>query len=113
MHQISSTEVRQDYLKIILQLIDEKTDEPLLISNKDIANAFHVKPPSVTEIMMKMQKEGYVERKPRKGVRLTKKGLAHARKVLEMHRIVDNWLTNVLKVQDLALRQRVACKMDD
>ncbi len=112
MDQGPSTEVRQDYLKLILGLNDEKANGEGFISNKEIANAFHVQPPSVTGIMAKLQQAGLVEWRKRKGARLTAKGLACARRILEMHRIVESFFTTVLKAEDVALRQRVACKME-
>ncbi|MBN2152939.1 MAG: metal-dependent transcriptional regulator [Candidatus Lokiarchaeota archaeon] len=107
-----STEVRQDYLKIILGLNDEKANGKGFISNKEIANAFHVQPPSVTGIMAKLQQAGLVDWQKRKGARLTANGLAYAKRILEMHRIVESFLATVLKASDAALMQRVACKME-
>ncbi len=110
--QGSNTEVRQDYLKIILDTAGNKPDEAKFISNKEIADMFHVKPPSVTSIISKLQKTGLVEWKKRKGARLTSKGTALARQINEMHQIVDAFLVNVLNATDEKFRERVACKME-
>nr|MDO8115908.1 metal-dependent transcriptional regulator [Candidatus Sigynarchaeota archaeon] len=112
MYQGPNTEARQDYLKIILDLKNKAADGDGFISNKEIATAFHVQPPSVSGILAKLQEAGLVEWRKRRGARLTVKGLAHARKVIEMHDIVNSYLTIVLKAEDVDLKERVACKME-
>jgi len=112
MHQGPSTEVRQDYVKLMFSLNEKKADGEGFISNKEIANALHVQPPSVTGIMAKLQQSGLVEWRKRKGAMLTKQGLAFARKISEMHRLVETFITMVLKIEDVALMQRIACKME-
>ena len=50
------TSGKEDYLKAIY-IISEDHE---LVSNKELSDMLHVSPPSVSEMIMKLQKEGYV-----------------------------------------------------
>lgn len=62
--------IAEEYLETILYLT--KGGRPA--KTKDIAEAMNIKPPSVSEMLMKLKEEGYVEYKPYLGVSLTEKG---------------------------------------
>ena len=49
------TSGKEDYLKAIY-IISEDHE---LVSNKELSDMLHVSPPSVSEMIMKLQKEGY------------------------------------------------------
>ena len=51
------TSGKEDYLKAIY-IISEDHE---LVSNKELSDMLHVSPPSVSEMIMKLQKEGYVD----------------------------------------------------
>ncbi len=105
-------ERHQEYLEIILRICKEKEDRDAFISNIEIATALRVKPPSVTEFIVKLQNEGLIEYKKRLGVRLTPKGLDLATKVLEMHHLLEKFFTKVLELDDKDLKHRLACAIE-
>ena len=57
------TSGKEDYLKAIY-IISEDHE---LVSNKELSDMLHVSPPSVSEMIMKLQKEGYVDYTAYKG----------------------------------------------
>ncbi|MEX2683506.1 MAG: metal-dependent transcriptional regulator [Candidatus Sigynarchaeota archaeon] len=102
----------QEYLEVILRITKEKEGKDTFISNIEIATAMKVKPPSVTEFLVKLQKEGLIEYKKRLGVRLNPKGLDLAMKVLEMHHLLETFFTKVLELDDKDLKHRLACAIE-
>ncbi|NLA53242.1 MAG: metal-dependent transcriptional regulator [Clostridiales bacterium] len=83
---------KEDYLKALFQLSVE--DE--LVSNKQIAEALQIAPASVTEMLIKLQREELIYYEPYKGSRLTAKGMAVATSLVRGHRLWEVFLTRHL-----------------
>ena len=62
------TSGKEDYLKAIY-LISESHE---LVTNKELSNMLHVSPPSVSEMITKLQKQGYVDYTAYKGSKMTR-----------------------------------------
>ena len=75
------TSGKEDYLKAIY-IISEDHE---LVSNKELSDMLHVSPPSVSEMIMKLQKEGYVDYTAYKGSKMTRKGRREAGKLFRFH----------------------------
>ena len=58
------------------------------VSNKTIA-ILNIKPPSVSEMVGRLEKEGYVETKHYKGARLTEEGLKQTLDIIKRHRLLE------------------------
>jgi DtxR family Mn-dependent transcriptional regulator len=82
----------QDYLKAIHALGGAEAD----VSPNQIAAALGVRGPSVTGMLKRLAKEGYIVYEPGSGARLSESGLAEARRVVRRHRLVELFLTRVL-----------------
>lgn len=108
------TESYQEYLEIILRILNAKGKENQedYISNIEIAQALNIKPPSVTEFLAKLQKEGLIEWEKRKGVKFTEKGYELATRVLDMHHLLEKFFSVVLELDDANLKHRVACDLE-
>ncbi|MGK0553467.1 metal-dependent transcriptional regulator [Macrococcus capreoli] len=87
------TEEKEDYLKIIYY----HKGKDNYVSNKIIANALNIKPPSVSEMMTRLEKENLVEIKPYKGVKLTAQGMKEVIRLLKRHRLIECFLIVSLK----------------
>ncbi|WP_414050633.1 metal-dependent transcriptional regulator [Macrococcus animalis] len=87
------SEEKEDYLKVLLSTGGDDHH----ISNKIIANKLNVKPPSVTEMMSKLQKEDLVSYTAYKGYKLTKEGLDYTLVIVQRHRLIESFLIKVLK----------------
>lgn len=61
-----------------------------------IAEYLGVSPPSVTQAMRRLRRDGLVEDDSAKAIRLTAKGLALAEQVVRRHRLAERWAHDVL-----------------
>ncbi|MDO5375135.1 MAG: metal-dependent transcriptional regulator [Staphylococcus rostri] len=86
------TEEKEDYLKAILSHDGINT----YVSNKTLSQALNIKPPSVTEMVGRLEKEGYVETKPYKGTKLSAIGLQYTLDIIKRHRLIELFLIEVL-----------------
>ncbi len=87
------TEEQEDYLKAIFGLngtID-------YVSNKNLAQDLNIKPSSVSEMMLRLKKDDYVDIRPYKGVKLTQKGLDHTTNIIKRHRLIERFLIEELE----------------
>ena len=87
----------EDYLRRIYEL-QVKAGRSLRAS--EIADALSVSTPSVSEMMRKMKKNGFVENKRYGTISLTKKGADEARKILRKHRILEVFFADLLGMKD-------------
>jgi DtxR family transcriptional regulator, Mn-dependent transcriptional regulator len=82
----------QDYLKAIHAL----GGADRIVSPNEIAAALEVRAPSVTGMLKRLAKEGFIQYESGAGARLTADGLAEARRVVRRHRLVELFLAQVL-----------------
>lgn len=86
------TQNKEDYIKEIYNLGGAEKQ----IGNKQIAEIIKVSPASVTEMLLKLQKEELIAYEPYKGSKLTIKGLKAATALLRGHRLWEVFLINNL-----------------
>ncbi|ULG72922.1 metal-dependent transcriptional regulator [Macrococcus brunensis] len=86
------TEEKEDYLKAIYSL-GSATE---YVSNKQLAQYLKIKPPSVSEMMSRMQKEDLVELKAYKGVKLTHQSQLLTLNLIKRHRLIECFLIQSL-----------------
>ncbi|ULG71487.1 metal-dependent transcriptional regulator [Macrococcus brunensis] len=86
------SEEKEDYLKVLLS----KGGDSGYVSNKLLANQLQVKPPSVTEMMTKLQKDGLVDYQSYKGYMLTDEGLQYTLDIIKRHRLIESFLIEFL-----------------
>lgn len=83
---------REDYIKAIYELGGEKNR----IGTKKIALALKISPPSVSEMLKKLVKEGYIEYRIYKGVKLTERGIKEALHIKKRHLLWEVFLVEKL-----------------
>lgn len=86
------TSGKEDYLKAIY-IISENHE---LVSNKELSEMLHVSPPSVSEMISKLQKEGYVDYTPYRGSNMTAKGRREAGRLFRFHALWEVFLVDRL-----------------
>lgn len=86
------TEEKEDYLKAILT----NDGDVSFVSNKQLSQFLNIKPPSVSEMIGRLEKEGYVETKHYKGARLTEAGLNQTLDIIKRHRLLELFLIEIL-----------------
>jgi len=85
------TESVEEYLEAISRLLEK--DEKLSTTN--IASKLGVSAASVSGMLKKLEKDGYVRHMPYKGVVLTDKGRSLGRKILGRHRLLERFLESM------------------
>ena len=83
-----SSEATEDYLELIDSLVLEKG----FASPSDIAERMGVSKPSVTSIVKKLHRQGYLVHEPYRGMALTDSGRNLARNMKERHEILRRLL---------------------
>jgi DtxR family Mn-dependent transcriptional regulator len=97
----------EDYLKALYIL--SRNGET--VSTNEIAGHFKIAPASVTEMLQKLAKKGYVKYSPYRGAHLTKNGYQLAEKITRKHRLLERFLHDVLKIRMDKVHLQ-ACEME-
>ena len=95
-----SSEATEDYLELIDSLVLEKG----FASTSDIAERMGVSKPSVTSIVKKLHRQGYLVHEPYRGMALTESGRNLARNMKERHELLRNFLLLIGVPKDIATR---------
>lgn len=83
---------KEDYLKLIFELDGAQNK----VTNKQIVSGLNVSAASVSEMITKLEKEGYVRHSPYQGVQLTEEGLQKASTLVRKHRLWEVFLVEHL-----------------
>ena len=83
---------REDYLISILRL----SDGDRTIKTTELARFMDVSPASVTEMTKTLAEDGLVIYERYKGIKLSEKGIAQARRIRKKHHVVEHLLTDCL-----------------
>lgn len=86
------TRSKQDYLKALFHLAPEGE----AVTTSKLAGHLGIAPPSVTNMVTRLAKEGLVRHVPREGTRLTAAGRRSALAMVRRHRILETFLVRVL-----------------
>ena len=100
------TQSREDYLETIYELIEKNA----VARVKDIAAKLNVRKPSVHGAINELKKHGLVEQEPYGYITLTEAGMAEAKKVVERHEILREFLLLLGVPAEIA--EHDACAME-
>ena len=89
-----ATEGEEHYLETIFWL----EEAGLPITGANIARAQQVSPPTVHEMVRRLERDGFIERAADKTLTFTGSGREHAESVVRRHRLVERFLTDVLGI---------------
>ncbi|MDR2866421.1 MAG: metal-dependent transcriptional regulator [Methanomassiliicoccaceae archaeon] len=98
---------REDYLLRILRI----TEEEGIAKTNDIAALMNVSAASVTEMLRVLAGDDLIEYRKYRGVSLTAKGLAQAKRIRDKHQIAERFLMDVLDKEQGEAHEE-ACKME-
>ena len=85
------TEVAEDYVEMIADLIDEKGEARTV----DLADRFGVTPPTVNATVQRLVREGLVVSQRYRSIFLTEAGRRLARRCAERHTVVRDFLVSI------------------
>lgn len=101
------TEQMEEYLETIYRM--EEEGKPARTG--EVARQLGVAPPSVTDMLQKLEKAELVVYEPYKGVRLTESGRTVGRRQLEKHRVMQAFLQEVCGMDKEAAHE-ASCDME-
>ena len=94
MSQEQATVAEEEYLQIIYWLMEAE----LPITGANIARAMQLSPPTVHEMVGRLEQDGYVTRSADKSLEFTASGQEHAAGIVRRHRLIERFLTDVLGI---------------
>src|SRR5215813_7034644 len=86
----------QEYLAEAYRLAYYQDGNPY-ISTSALAEVLHVSAPAVTRMVGRLKDAGYLEHEPYRGIALTPEGEHEALMSIRRHRLVERFLTDVMK----------------
>src|SRR3954464_2612638 len=89
-----ATVAEEEYLQIMFWL----EEAGLPINGANIARAMQLSPPTVHEMVGRLEGDGYVERADDKSLTFTEKGRQEAQAIVRRHRLIERFLTDVLGI---------------
>jgi DtxR family transcriptional regulator, Mn-dependent transcriptional regulator len=105
--ELESSKSMQDYLRAIATLSNNGD----LVGTTEISRYFDIAPASVTEMLKKMSKKGYLSYSAYHGTMLTLKGQEEAQKITRKHRLLERFLSDVLHIEKAQVHSQ-ACEME-
>ena len=94
MTQDQATVAEEEYLQTIFWLMEAG----LPITGANMARAMQLSPPTVHEMIKRLETDGYVTRSEDKILHLTEDGRAEAEQITRRHRMIERFLTDVLGI---------------
>src|ERR671934_1462882 len=89
-----ATVAEEEYLQTIFWL--QEAGLPMTAAN--VARAMQLSAPTVHEMLLRLEKDGYVTRDSDRAINFTGQGLAHAEAIVSRHRMIERFLTDVLGI---------------
>lgn len=97
----------EEYLEVLYRNGSNKEQ----VSTTTLSKELGIAPGSVTQMLKKLESLGYINYTPYKGASLTDEGMKIAQKITRKHRILEKFLTDVLKVKEENVHEQ-ACEME-
>ena len=82
------------------------------VSNKELSENLDVKPASVSGMLEKLEKQGLIDWKPRKSIRLTEKGKIIAKQLNETHELLRDFFLKVLEIPNEEVVDNISCEIE-
>jgi DtxR family Mn-dependent transcriptional regulator len=89
-----ATVAEEEYLQTIFWL----HEAGLPMTGANVARAMQLSAPTVHEMVGRLERDGYITRGADKSISFTPDGLEHAQVVVRRHRLIERFLTDVLKI---------------
>ena len=89
-----ATIAEEEYLQTLFWL----QEAGLPMTGANVARAMQLSPPTVHEMIGRLERDGYIERSASKTISFTDDGLGHAEGIVRRHRLIERFLTDVLGI---------------
>jgi DtxR family Mn-dependent transcriptional regulator len=88
------TVAEEEYLQTIFWLYEAG----LPMTGANVARAMQLSPPTVHEMLGRLERDGYITRAADKTISFTDSGREHAEDIVRRHRLIERFLTDVLGI---------------
>ena len=89
-----ATVAEEEYLQTIFWL----QEAGLPMTGANVARAMQLSAPTVHEMVGRLERDGYITRAADKSISFTPDGREHAEAIVRRHRLIERFLTDVLKI---------------
>ena len=89
-----ATPAEEEYLQSLFWLFEAG----LPMTGANLARAMQLSAPTVSEMLGRLERDGYVERGAGRGIAFTESGRRHAEQIVGRHRMIERFLTDVVGV---------------
>ena len=90
----TATVAEEEYLQTLFWL----QEAGLPMTGANIARAMQLSPPTVHEMVGRLERDGYITRNSDRAIAFTASGAEHAEGIVRRHRLIERFLTDVLGV---------------
>jgi DtxR family Mn-dependent transcriptional regulator len=90
----TATVAEEEYLQILFWL----QEAGLGMTGANVARAMQLSPPTVHEMIGRLERDGYITRGSDRAIAFTDSGAEHAEGIVRRHRLIERFLTDVLGV---------------
>jgi DtxR family Mn-dependent transcriptional regulator len=88
------TVAEEEYLQTLFWL----QEAGLPMTGANVARAMQLAPPTVHEMIGRLERDGYITRAGDKSISFTESGERHAQEICRRHRLIERFLTDVLGI---------------
>src|SRR5919109_1382586 len=88
------TVAEEEYLQTLFWLQEAR----LPMTGANVARAMQLAPPTVHEMIGRLERDGYITRAGDKSISFTDSGQTHAEHIVRRHRLIERFLTDVLGI---------------
>jgi DtxR family transcriptional regulator, Mn-dependent transcriptional regulator len=89
-----ATVAEEEYLQTLFWLHEAR----LPMTGANVARAMQLSPPTVHEMIGRLERDGYITRSDDKAISFTDNGRRHAEGIVRRHRLIERFLTDVLGI---------------
>ena len=94
MSSAHATEAEEEYLQTLFWLFEAGL--PMTAAN--LARAMRLSAPTVSEMIGRLERDGYIMRNAERTISFTESGQEHAERIVSRHRMIERFLTDVVGV---------------
>jgi DtxR family transcriptional regulator, Mn-dependent transcriptional regulator len=91
---VAATPAEEEYLETLFWLFEAGLPQ----TGANMARAMRLSAPTVSEMLGRLERDGYIARRPNRAVEFTPQGREHAELVVGRHRMIERFLTDVVGV---------------
>ena len=88
------TVAEEEYLQTLFWL----QEAGLPMTGANVARAMQLSPPTVHEMVGRLERDGYITRGADKAISFTAEGREHAEGIVRRHRLIERFLTDILEI---------------